>query len=61
MATQGTSEDFGKLLMAMSDAGAVIVPKGKLLVIFDPPNTSGHAIGLILDNPVNGGMDAPLG
>ena len=63
MATQGTTADLMELLNLIQNdilghRKKRLVPKGKLLFIFDPPNTHNHAIGIVIDEPVNGGMDA---
>ena len=63
MATQGTTVDLMELLNLMNrDAkGKRLMPEGKFMFLFDPPNTYNRAIGIILDEPENGGMDAPFG
>ncbi len=61
MAEQGTTMDFIQLINAMAEESIPIAPPGKLLIIFDPPNTYERSVGFFFDAPiVEGGMDAPL-
>lgn len=66
MAVQGTSVDLFELLKLIQDdiiAGKreQLVPDGKMLFVFDPPNTYERAVGILLDHPnPTGGMDAHI-
>ena len=62
MATQGTTQDFIELLnlMQKSTKDKRAVPEGKVMFISDPPGTYNRTIGVILDVPANGGLNAPF-
>ena len=61
MATQGSTADFMKLLLAMKKDGELLAPPGKILFIYDQPGIYQKAIGMVIDDPnyTGGGMDAP--
>jgi len=64
MAQVGTPEDMAALLQPIFDGTEKIVPEGKIIYLFNPPEmipgVKPLLLGLMLDKP-EGGIDAPLG